>query len=169
MTGSIYRYTFSDEFMQSLSNFSKIHQFDDRYMFKEQWDKWVHNNELVQTEVDRLQDLNYKGDVIDKMFKSARYYFRKKELLNKDSDVNNYINNEEQENQNRRAYIRLDKKFLTIIDTHIVRNCTKDSYSPAKGYNEFCIQNQTYLLEMIKNIINNPDIILDADELGFKN
>jgi hypothetical protein len=73
---AIFRYKFTQEFMDQLYQFSKIHQYDDRKSFKEAWLQWViDNEELVGSEVTRLADLGYKGDIIDKMFKSGRYYF----------------------------------------------------------------------------------------------
>ena len=76
---TIYRYKFTEDFMNELFNFSKIHQYDDRKDFKEAWELWlVDNEEIVIDEEIRLINLGYVGDVRDKMFKSARYYFRKK-------------------------------------------------------------------------------------------
>ena len=76
---TIFRYKFSEPFVADLYNFAKIHQYDDRKVFKEEWKLWAEDNELiVNGEKERLQNLNYEGDVLDKMFKSARYYFRKK-------------------------------------------------------------------------------------------
>ena len=76
---NIFRYKFSDEFTGPLYQFSKIHQYDHRKDFKEAWNIWIEeNDDLVNKEAKRLSELDYKGDIIDKMFKSARYYFRKK-------------------------------------------------------------------------------------------
>ena len=76
---NIYRYKFEEVFVEQLSRFAKIHQYDHRKDFKEAWTKWMdENEEIVSEEVRRLVSLDYKGDIIDKMFKSARYYFRKK-------------------------------------------------------------------------------------------
>ena len=76
---NIYRYKFTQSFMDELYQFSKIHQYDDRKSFKEAWLLWVETNlDMINTEIARLTDLKYDGDIVDKMFKSARYYFRKK-------------------------------------------------------------------------------------------
>ena len=78
-TQPIYRYKFEEQFMIELYNFSKIHQYDDRKEFKSAWNVWTEENtELIEHETRRLTNLNYDGDVKDKMFRSARYYFRKK-------------------------------------------------------------------------------------------
>jgi len=78
-TVSIFRFKFSDCFVNELYKFSKIHQYDHRKDFKSAWDTWLEENEeLVNEETQRLSRLGYDGDAEDKMFKSARYYFRKK-------------------------------------------------------------------------------------------
>ena len=76
---NIYRYKFSDGFTKELYRFSKIHQYDHRTDFKEAWLCWIDTeDEIVNEEIRRLNNLGYTGNVLDKMFKSARYYFRKK-------------------------------------------------------------------------------------------
>ena len=78
-TANIYRYKFTQEFMDHVHTFSKIHQYDDRKVFKEAWIDWKEENESIITEeVSRLKILGYDGDILDKAFKSARYYFRNK-------------------------------------------------------------------------------------------
>jgi hypothetical protein len=44
---NIYRYKFNEEFTNELSVFSKIHQYDDRKVFKESWIKWTEENEDI--------------------------------------------------------------------------------------------------------------------------
>ena len=79
MDHTIFRHKFSDEFTVSLSKFAKIHQYDHRSDFKEAWATWTDDNEdLVATETRRLTNNGYEGDILDKMCKSARYYYRKK-------------------------------------------------------------------------------------------
>jgi hypothetical protein len=173
----IYRFKFTEKFIDQLSYFAKIHQYDDRHMFKEQWDLWVKiNNSIVQEEIERLIALQYNGDILDKMYKSARYYFRKKEISKQNNSTQSQIidninenedGNEDGENK-RRTYIRLGQEVLTAIDKHIQRNHAEDDYSPANGYNKFCLQNKDILLHTIQEIINNPDIILNGDALGLK-
>ena len=75
----IYRYKFTADFMNELYIFSKVHQYDHRKVFKEAWEVWIEENDnIVTSEVKRLTELGYDGNIIEKMFKSARYYFRKK-------------------------------------------------------------------------------------------
>ena len=76
---SIYRFKFTPDFTQLLFEFSKLHRFDDRHTFREAWELWLdENNDEVCKETRYLSNLGYEGDVLDKMYKSSRYYFRKK-------------------------------------------------------------------------------------------
>jgi hypothetical protein len=71
---NIFRYKFTDDFTSEMFKFSKIHQYDHRKDFKEAWNIWVEENEnIIADEVRRLENLGYEGDILDKMFKSARY------------------------------------------------------------------------------------------------
>ena len=72
----IFRYKFSDSFAQELYEFSKIHQYDDRATFKEEWTTWTEeNDELIETEIKRLETLGYQGNILNKMFAKPRQFF----------------------------------------------------------------------------------------------
>ena len=76
---TIFRYKLSDETMSLLAKFSKGHQYDDRHAYKDAWELWLNENrDAVAREEMRLKKLGFHGDVIDKMFKAGRYYFREK-------------------------------------------------------------------------------------------
>ena len=138
-TALIFRYKFTEEFMGELYKFSKIHQYDERNDFKEAWNLWKQDNdEIIDEETNRLKRLGYNGDVIDKMFKSGRYYFRKKSV-------------EKQEPKQRRKYITVSKELLDAMDIHIETNYLNEGYQPKIGYTQFCEEN----IELIKNITNN--------------
>jgi len=93
-----FRFEFGKEFIAELSRFSKVHQFDERRTYKEEWQKWKmirEIDEVITKEIRRLEESGYKGDIEDKMFKSGRYYFRKKVISNNDTIIdNNTINND---------------------------------------------------------------------------
>jgi hypothetical protein len=148
---NIYRYKFTDDFTNELSNFSKVHQYDERKVFKEAWNTWVEENaELVDIEVRRLTNLNYDGDVLEKMFKSARYYFRKKSA-------------EKKEPQQRRTYIGVQKELLDAMDDYISKNIVD---KPSDGFEDFCKSNQVVIHDEINNLIQNG--VTDVDEIHDK-
>ena len=151
---TIFRFKFSDEFISELSQFAKIHQYDDRHQFKEAWNNWVEENQdLVDTESRNLINNGYDGDVLDKMFKSARYYFRKKSAEKKDPVT-------------RRAYINVDKQLLDAMDEHIMENIDDDDYQPKNGFIDFCNSN----IELLKKVVNEicESGIKDAREIEDK-
>lgn len=152
---AIFRYKFSEPFAVDLYNFAKIHQYDERVVYKEAWSAWVEENEeLVSRECERLRSLSYEGDILDKMFKSARYYFRKKST-------------EKKAPATRREYISLQKTFLDKIDQHIQENIRTDKdYKPAKGFSAFCQQNPDIVQECISDLSRQN--LTDSDEAQAK-
>jgi Fe-S cluster biosynthesis and repair protein YggX len=138
----IYRFKFTQEFMEELYEFSKIHQYDERKDFKEAWKVWTEdNNELINEETTRLINLGYPegGDVLDKMFKSARYYFRKKSPI-------------KVEPKQRRPYINVTHDILAAMDAHITLSIGAPDYQPKNGFVSFCINNETILKQTISKI-----------------
>ena len=167
----IYRYEFTQEFIENLSRFSKIHQYDDRHVFKESWDSWTQeNSELVNQEIIRLHNLQYDGDILDKMFKSARYYFRKK-------------GTEKKAPKERKSYISFSKQILDCMDEHIFENTKqsqntqkdpkdpkdqtiKNQVKPSVSYVDFCQTNKEVIKETIHYL--NQQGIKDLEEIQNK-
>ncbi len=138
---NIFRYKFTDDFMAELNRFAKIHQYDERKDFKEAWSQWLNDYEdEVSQEVRRLVGLGYEGNIIDKMFKSARYYFRKKSAI-------------KTEPKQRREYVSLDKKVLESMDIHIETNMDDEDYQPKSGFVDFCKENEDMLKETIQQML----------------
>lgn len=159
----IFRFKFTEDFMIELYNFSKIHQYDHRKDFKEAWTVWtkIEENELmIDEEINRLSGLGYVGDVMDKMFKSARYYFRKKSDLKK-------------EPKQRRDYISVNRELLDSMDIHIEENIQKIDYQPKDGFIQFCKENESVLRETIGKMcssgVTELDVIKDKIKKTYKN
>lgn len=134
---NIYRYKFTEEFTSELFKFSKIHQYDERKDFKEAWNTWMEeNDDIVNQEYRRLTELGYDGDIFDKMFKSARYYFRKKST-------------EKKAPAKRRVYVGAQKDLLEAMDEHIKVNISSGDFKPSDGFDEFCKDNVNLLKEEI--------------------
>lgn len=146
---NIFRYKLTDEFSSELYKFAKIHQYDDRESFKEEWIKWTReNDDIINIEVRRLLELNYKGNVLNKMFKSARYYYKNKK--------NTVIPPKE-----RGKYITMDKTFIAEIDKHIQNNA---NIPPSVCFTNFCLENQDMINNETHKLcihgLNNNDIFL---------
>ena len=144
---NIYRYKFTNDFIKELYKFSKIHQYDHRKDFKEAWTVWIEEeDELVNLELRRLTNLGYDGNILDKMFKSARYYFRKKST-------------EKKEPTKRRNYTGVQKDLLDSIDEHIKSSINENNYKPSDGFSSFCKDNIEILKEEVSRL----------SKMGYKN
>lgn len=158
---NIFRYKFTQEFMDELYKFSKIHQYDHRKDFKEAWKIWTEeNDELISHEIRRLENLSYDGDVLDKMFKSARYYYRKKST-------------EKKAPKQRRVYMGLQKDLLEAMDEHINIYISDKSIKPSIGFENFCKENIDILKieinRLLKNGISDPEEIKNKIKKTYKN
>lgn len=151
----IFRFKFSDEFIGQLTPFAKLHQHSDRNTYKEEWKRWVENNdEIILNETNRLTELGYNGDITDKMYKSGRYYFR---------------NKKEQQPRKRRQYVSIEHEVIEIMDTYI--NSNLDT-KPSVSYGHFCESYSTQLDEEMTRLLDEGltrDTIKDKFKKTFKN
>ena len=157
---TIYRFKFTEDFMAELYKFAKIHQYDHRKDFKEAWTKWTdENSDIITNETERLLALGYKNEdnIDDKMFKSARYYFRKKSPV-------------KPEPKPRRQYISVDPELLSAIDQHIIVN---NDCKPEAAFVLFCKDNEQILRQTIGQIcsqgINDSQLIQQKIKKTYKN
>jgi len=156
-----YRYKFTETFMTKLYTFSKIHQYDHRKVFKEAWEIWVEENDnIVKDEINRLKTLGYCGDILDKMYKSSRYYFRKKRT-------------EKKELKERREYMAVQKELLNAMDEDIKLSLNNENYKPSEGFVYFCKNHIELLKEQInifcKNGFANSKEIKEKIKKTYKN
>lgn len=118
----IYRFKFSEEFLPNLVDFSTIHQYDKPKDFKEAFDEWKDENRgIITKETIRLENIGYEGNIYDKIYKSARYYFKNKDRSDKT-------------NKKRRPYIRQDKDFINIVDRHLA---FISGLKPSQAFDDF--------------------------------
>ena len=120
-----YRFDFTDDMQNELLNFAKIHRYDDRHTFKDAWTTWISGKEiaeLIALETEHLETSGFKGDALDKMFKSVRYYYRKK--LNKQGlvpDPDLEENDEDKDLDQEKIYTGFSSSFLKIIDDDVLK------------------------------------------------
>ena len=120
----IFRFKFTVEFNNELLSFAKVHQYDDRPTYKENWDKWLDANEdMIMRETLYLKSNGYDGDVLQKMYRSGRYYFRNKSSV-------------QQEPKSRRKYLSIDRDTIDMMDRLIMRQ--DGSLKPSILYDQFC-------------------------------
>jgi hypothetical protein len=151
---NIYRYKFTDDFTAELFIFSKVHQYDHRKDFKDAWNLWLEDNDdVVNAEIRRLINLGYEGNIMDKMFKSARYYFRKKST-------------EKKKPSKRRIYVGSQKEFLEEMDDHIKSRINLGICKPSDGFDDFCKENMDLLKEQVSLLLRSG--ITDSNEIKAK-
>ena len=99
-TSNIFRYKFDTPTVNLINTFATTHKYDDSSQFREEWDDFIKDNKAsIDREKQRLTNLGYTGDINNKMYKSARYYFKNKST-------------EKKETKQRRKYVTLNKEFL---------------------------------------------------------
>jgi hypothetical protein len=146
----IFRYKLSDEIMENIAQFAKIHQFDDRHMYKEAWTRWLAaEQDNVEREVARLQQLDYKGDILDKMFKAGRYYFREKVAIKKEEPTKEQLTKEKP----KREYIVMDPVIIQAMDCHLRGLINNKNFKPAVAYEQFCDQQVALLRVEIRRLM----------------
>ena len=124
-TVKTYRFKFTPEFLDVLTRFSITHQYDTPKDFKEAFGSFKDEfkNE-IEREINVLNENGYKGDAIDKMYKSARYYFKNKDYSQKNKAE-----------KKRRKYITQDKEFISSVDEHI--EIIIENMKPSDGFKQF--------------------------------
>lgn len=149
---TIFRFKFSTEFNTHLLSFAKIHQYDDRQTYKDSWAQWiVSNDSLIENETRVLKANGYQGNILDKMFKSGRYYFRTK------------THNEPKQ---RRKYISIDTEIIDLMDNHILQNADSSLIcKPSISYEMFCLNNTHNIKEETKRLI---ELNLHTDDITSK-
>ena len=120
-----FRFKFSNSFLPFIEEFARLHRYDDSKVFREKWKFWENEHrDIINRETQVLESVGYKGDVLVKMYKSARYYFKNKSF-------------EKTKPKKRKQYIGLDRDLLDMMDTHIADVALKNSMKPADALVNF--------------------------------
>ena len=171
MKSRVLRFEFSSELIEHVAAFANMHQYDDRKTYKEAWVQWLANDEiaaLFKTDVARLSDLGYKGDIADKLFKSGRYYFRGKKVQTLQSQPST-------KKSTRQKYVSVSRELLDIMDEHIERGLRSETYTPATGFAEFCKTHADHdvlkaeVVALSKNEINQSKAVYEKLKKTYKN
>ena len=132
----VFRFNLENETRELLQNFCKLHAGESREDYKYSWNLWIRTNlELLEKETLRLNEQGYDGDVEEKMFKAAKYYFGKKckgGYLDRESDRERVKCND-----NKRNYVCVSHELIIAMDEHIKNNVLNNNKKPADGYLHF--------------------------------
>ena len=173
----VFRFNLSDEMVDALLDFSKMHQFDDRHSYADAWNEWKNNRDIsiiINDEIERLQSLDYKGSAESieiKIFKSGRYYFRNKSFVKATPKP-------------RGKYVSVSKELICAMDEHIARRINNNNSndgqipspaSPADLFGDFCKRCVDILKMEIDRLIDlepfseDPALIIAKIKKTFKN
>jgi hypothetical protein len=147
-----YRFLLSKELTEPLYEFSKIHQHDDRKSYKEAWTDWIQRTDIAQLleeEQVKLRNTGYTGNILDKMYKSSRYYFRKKPC-------------QSPRPKERKEYEGVSKDLLASIDSHIQWTIeetekTKQDVIPISPEESFYDYSETHKHMILKELPKNEE------------
>mgnify|MGYP001207422890 FL=1 len=118
-----YRFNFTKEFQDCVVDFSKKHKLDNIKDFKNYFEIWCNENKgIIDDEFVYLTRLGFEGDIIDKIYKSSRYYFKNK------SDV-------KKEPKKRKKYTSKNNQILKLVYDHI--NNMKIRAKPSVAFSDF--------------------------------
>jgi hypothetical protein len=165
-----HRFTFSNGCTEKLTEFAHRHETDDRKVFQRAWAEWIQTPDIktmIEEEIQTLTTAGFEGDVLDKMFKSARYYYRKKPV--KDGP---------KEQKPRKKYERLDSEILEEMDQHIMTEIKQNTVlhrrsveqeeallsiraSPSVSFEKYCLLCKDNFLEQARLEFPDQDITKD--------
>ena len=136
-----FHYNASDECAKVLCEFATEHREDKNKQFKMAWQQWILEpriSAILSTELNVLRESGYTGDPMEKMYFSARYYYRKKALKEQLAQVEEcYV---EETPKQRKKYELSDKEILEKINTHVIEQLfqSQQDKTPAKAFAAYC-------------------------------
>ena len=137
VNNKIYRYKFSDTVNEYISNFSKMHVYDNNEILIEQYESfWKENIDEMNREMERLKQLGFTNDLKNAIFRSIKYYHIKK--LKKQSEES-----KQEKKETKRDYIKINKFIIQWIDTFIINNMKNKDFKPSKYY-DIIIMNEEF-------------------------
>ncbi len=150
-----YRFDFSSEVKENLARFSQSHKNLPRKDFKNAWTNWLDTHNFLQEECQTIKNRGFKGDPIEKMYHSVRYYHRKPEVKKKTLS-------------NRpRTYVRLTDELHEIMNQHIRDTLTSIINVPTECQTTH-LEAFTEFLKMHRNRILNELIEMRKRDGGLE-
>ena len=139
-----HHFKYSDEFADKLANFAMAHLDDKNKEFKVSWKEWTDANcSMIENEIAKMKEAGYQGSVEDKMYFSARYYYRKKAIREQTETINDDVVSL------RKKYKCIDKNVLIQMNEHILSQIELSTHNsqngnvvsnmtPSKSYADYC-------------------------------
>lgn len=122
-----FRFQLGKDILALLRPFAQRHALDTSAEFKTHWETWcTMYAALIDAEAACLKAQGYDGDTRMKLYRAARYYFKKSPP-----------SLEPQRRANRCAYITLAPQLLQAMDAHLRGFVFTKSVKPAALYTDF--------------------------------
>lgn len=162
-----YRFDFTKDVAGLMYSFTKEHRDETAKNFRANWNEWINREEIkriLTTECELLLNQGFKGDAWDKMYKSARYYYKKQP-----SDT---ASKHQAKQKGTKHTNRFSLNFLQMIDTNISKHM-QDDKPQIELFNEFCetmSEEIIYELRVIKTEMGEiPEDIKEKLKKTYKN
>jgi hypothetical protein len=146
-----FRFDFTSEVGNLLAKFSDEHETEKYNVFQSSWNSWINMegiSDILTKECGRLREEGYTGDVWDKLYKSARYYYKKR------GRSNQALNSKTVE---RSPKIKFSERYLMKLNENIESQLNGNrsdnnviSLSNNDAFNEFCKVNKYEIVEELR-------------------
>ena len=145
-----FHYNPSDECMCRIAEFSSIHREAKNKEFKNAWNLWTQQPEiaaLLNAESARLAESGYQGEIQEKLYFSARYYYRKKSLSTKTPPT---------QKKERKPHEATDANILEQMNRYILDQIQINNViRPAEAYENYkqvyTVENEEKTKKIFKN------------------
>ena len=150
VNNKVYRFNFRKEFTNILNHFSTVHKFDDSMDFKEAFKKFEEKfaREIAE-ETEYLESIGYTGNVRTKAFKSARYYFARKQPTEITEEAPPVETPSNEKTTKRKIYTFFNPTIMNAINDFMEIHHT---LKPSEGFNLFCELNKELVEEEIERM-----------------
>jgi len=152
---SIYRFKLSPHIIELLTNFSRLHMYSSREVFKDKWKEWlIINREVVDIEKKRLKDLGCTKNIDEKMYTATRYYFKKKETKETKEETNATTATTATATTatKRSGYVVLDHELVAKMDNYIKETYNKE-FKPSTSYMLFMDLNKDKIDREVERLL----------------
>lgn len=137
-----FRFDYTNEFSELLEEFAKDNQSENRQTYKIRWNTWKEQNkDMYKSEIERIKNAGYPGNIEGKIFESVRYYYRKKLFRNKE----NKTRTDEKKAEKLKG---LSHEIKQSMDNHMKLYILENT-PPAEAFDDFC---KRYLSELEREI-----------------
>jgi len=154
-----FRVVFRPEIKGDVHQFSKVHQYDGRQDFKEEWTEWCEEHqEELESEYAYQRERGFKmtlADMIQKLYVSSRYYHRKKPNVAPPQKA-------------RTKYVRIEDDLLNAMRDHITYHLEYGMEKPSIVYTDFCEENESHIKLEIKRLGAEYDMTKNQVKMKLK-